>query len=168
MKNKHLFLLVLIAILAASLACSLITDSNTDVPTAEEAQPPAQQEAPPGAKPTLESPPSDEGKPEGPPAGKSTEYDTIFTLPPKIENFTGNGGDTAINFQTDMSLDEVIRFYRRAFTEEGLTERGINTAITDTTFSMVFDGHPKGQAIVIQGVDLGNGMTNVNIRFEDV
>jgi hypothetical protein len=33
---------------------------------------------------------------------------------------------------------------------------------------MVFDGHAKGQAIVIQGVDLGNSMTNVNIRFEDV
>jgi hypothetical protein len=33
---------------------------------------------------------------------------------------------------------------------------------------MVFDGDPSGQAIVIQGVDLGNGKTNVNIRYEKV
>jgi len=33
---------------------------------------------------------------------------------------------------------------------------------------MVFDGHPNGKSIVVQGVDLGNGTTNINIRFEDV
>lgn len=167
MKNKHLLAWIFVTLLAASLACSLVTGS-TEAPAVEEVQPPAQQDAPPGAKPTLEAPPPGEEKPVGPPPEKSGDYDTIFTLPPNVQNFTGNGNDADINYQTDMPLDEVIRFYRRAFTEEGLTEREINTAITDTTFSMVFDGHEKGQAIVIQGVDLGNGTTNVNIRFEDV
>jgi hypothetical protein len=32
---------------------------------------------------------------------------------------------------------------------------------------MVFDGDPEG-AVVVQGVDLGDGTTNVNIRHEDV
>jgi hypothetical protein len=33
---------------------------------------------------------------------------------------------------------------------------------------MVWDGHPSGKAIVVQGVDLGDGSVNVNIRLEDV
>src|SRR3989304_4348511 len=76
-------------------------------------------------------------------------------------------GDGPINFQTDMNLTDTIAFYREAFTKLGYTERTINTAITDTTFSMVFDGHASGKAIVIQGVDLG-GSTNVHIRFEAI
>jgi hypothetical protein len=57
---------------------------------------------------------------------------------------------------------------REAFTKKGLTERTATTAITDTTFSLVFDGDPSGKAIVVQGVDLGNGTTNVNIRYENI
>jgi hypothetical protein len=97
---------------------------------------------------------------------KNTGYNTEFPLPPNVSNFT-ELGDGAINFQTDMSLNDSIAFYRDAFGKLGYTERTINTAITDTTFSMVFDGHASGKAIVIQGVDLG-GSTNVNIRFEAI
>ncbi len=97
----------------------------------------------------------------------NTQYNTKFPLPSSVSNFTDTGNGS-INFQTDMSLKDAISFYREAFTKEGLKERTINTAITDTTFSMVFDGDPSGQAVVIQGVDLGNGKTNVNIRYEKV
>ena len=97
----------------------------------------------------------------------NANYNTKFPLPGGVSDFMdmGNG---SINFQTDMSLKDTIAFYRDAFTKEGLTERTANTAITGTTFSMVFDGDPSGQAVVIQGVDLGNGKTNVNIRHEKV
>ncbi len=94
-------------------------------------------------------------------------HDTKFPLPSSVSNFTDMGSGS-INFQTDMSLKDTIAFYRNAFGKQGLTERTINTAITDTTFSMVFDGDPSGQAGVIQGVDLGGGKTNVNIRYEKV
>lgn len=94
-------------------------------------------------------------------------YNTKFPLPSDVSNFTETGNGS-INFQTGMSLKDTIQFYRNAFKNEGLTERIVNTAITDTTFSLVFDGDPSGQAIVVQGVDLGNGKTNVNIRYEKV
>ena len=94
-------------------------------------------------------------------------YNTKFPLPDSVVNFTDTGNGS-INFQTKMSLKDTIDWYRTAFTKEGLKERTVNTAITDTTFSMIFDGDPSGQAIVIQGVDLGNGLTNVNIRYEKV
>ncbi len=93
-------------------------------------------------------------------------YNTKFPMPGSVSNFTDTGNGS-INFQTDLSLKDTIAFYRDAFTKEGLTERaGGFTSITITTFSMIFDGDPSGQAIVVQGVDLGNGKTNVNIRYE--
>lgn len=92
-------------------------------------------------------------------------YNTKFPMPGSVSNFTDTG-NSSINFQTSLSIKDTIAFYRDAFKKEGITERTINTAITDTTFSLVFDGDPSGEAIVVQGVDLGNGKTNVNIRYE--
>lgn len=94
-------------------------------------------------------------------------YNTKFPMPPNVSNFTETGNGS-INFQTSLTLKDTIAFYRDAFKKGGLTERTINTSITDTTFSMVFDGDPSGKAIVVQGLDLGNGKTNVNIRYEKV
>jgi hypothetical protein len=94
-------------------------------------------------------------------------YDTTFPLPPSVSNFT-KSGDGSVNFQTTMSVTDAVAFYRDAMSKAGLQERTINTAITDTTFSLVFDGDPSGEAVVVQGVDLGNGTTNINIRHEKV
>jgi len=97
----------------------------------------------------------------------SGAYDTEFPLPSSVSNFTKTGEDE-VNFQTKMSLEETTAFYRESLTKAGLVERTINTAVTAQTFSMVFDGAPNGKAIVVQGVALGDGTTNVNIRYEDV
>jgi hypothetical protein len=97
---------------------------------------------------------------------EAESYDYDFPTPPETQNLTemGPGG---INFQTTMSLSEVVAFYRSAFESAGYDERDILTVVNDTTFSIVWDGHPSGQAIVVQGVDLGDGTVNVNVRFED-
>lgn len=100
--------------------------------------------------------------------GGGSSFDTNFPLPDSVSNFSGEGGDSPINFQTDLSLDETVSFYRQALSQQGYTERTINTAITETTASLVFDGHDSGQALVVQVVDIGNGATNVNVRFEDI
>ena len=101
-------------------------------------------------------------------AACGTSYETNFPLPDSVSKFDGAGGDSPINFQTELSLDEVLAFYRAEFEAAGMAEREINTSITDTTISLVFDGHISGQAVVLQAVDLGNGSTNVNIRLEDI
>jgi len=93
-------------------------------------------------------------------------FDTEFPIPDDAQTFTNVGGN--VNFQTGMSLEDTLAFYRDAFTSQGYTEREILTSVTDGVFSIVFDGHPSGDAIVVQAVDLGNNTTNVNIRFEDV
>lgn len=100
------------------------------------------------------------------PTSQTTTYDTIFPLPGNVSTFTKASGD-AINFQTTLSIKEAESFYRSELTKMNLKERTINTAVTETTFSMVFDGYKNGKAVVVQGVDI-SGKTNVNIRFEQI
>jgi hypothetical protein len=94
-------------------------------------------------------------------------FDTVFPLPDSVQNFTGEGGEGMVNYQTALTLEEVIDFYRGELSEKGLTERPLLTVTSETTFSMVFDGWGNGKALVVQGVDLGEN-SNVNVRFEDL
>jgi hypothetical protein len=185
MKYKKSLLLLLVTLLVVSMACSL-AGGSADQPVAEEpadevevaptevdVEPPDEIEAEEASEAKPAEPQTEvEAVAEAPAveAEEETaiEYDTIFPLPTNVQNFMGEGGDTSVNFQTSLSLDDVIDFYRTAFAAENLTERTLNTAITESTFSMVFDGHANGKALVIQGVDLGNDTTNVNIRFEEI
>lgn len=96
------------------------------------------------------------------------KFDTVFPLPASVKNFTGTGGEGSVNFQTDMNLKDTIAFYKKAFADMGLKERTVNSVVSDSTFSFVFDGYKNGKAIVIQGVALGANSTNVNIRFESL
>ena len=150
MKNKRLFLALSVFVFVV-ISCSLFSGGGADV----NEDTPSTGERAPGAEPQQDvSPP-----------GASDKNDTEFPMPPKVENFT-KLGDGAINFQTSMKLMDVIDFYRNEFKRAGYDERDITTSITDTTFSIVWDGHPSGKALVVQGVDLGNGTVNVNVRLE--
>ena len=149
MKHRFLFL-ALTALLATVLACSVFSGG------AQEAPPAGGNGAPEGNPP-----------PEVPSENNSGQYDTEFPVPSDVKNFTKLGED-AINYQTSMTLTEVVEFYRNQFEKAGYTERKITTVINDTTFSIVWDGHPSGKALVVQGVDLGDGTVNVNVRLEDV
>ena len=146
MKHNRL-LLVIATLLIASLACGLFGGGSSDSGT----------DGVPGEVPSS----------GGSAGGSSGTYETEFPLPANVDNFM-DLGDGAINYQTSMSLNDVVKFYRDAFASAGYAERDITTSITDTTFSIVWDGHPNGKAIVVQGVDLGDGTVNVNVRFEDV
>ncbi len=152
MKNYKIYFAILTLILA-SLACQTVlgggsSDSQEELPPFEYS----------GGDSATEEP--------------STESDfsfggeSDFPLPSDAFNVTTIAGTT--NFQTKLSLDDVMKFYRDEFSKQGLTEREITTVISDGVFSIVFDGDPSGQAIVIQGVDLGDGSVNVTISLQDV
>ena len=66
-----------------------------------------------------------------------------------------------------MDIQESVAFYRARFAGMGLTERDLLTEVSETTFSIVFDGDPRG-TIVVQGVNLGDANTNINLRYEDI
>jgi hypothetical protein len=160
MKRYRLFLALSMLVLAA-LACQTVLGGGK-APSA----PPAEQ--PQKVQPTqAEALPAPTEMPTPESAGPGTTVSTKFPLPTDATNFMdlGEGG---INFQTKMSLKDAVAFYRDAFSKQGLKEREITTTISDTVFSIVFDGHPSGKAVVVQGVDLGGGVLNINIRFEDI
>ncbi len=145
---KHNRMLVfLVVLLSASLACGLFGSGGNS----------SDETIPSGGG----------GQPGGSTGGDSGAYDTEFPMPPNVDNFA-DLGDGAINYQTTMELTDVVAFYRDAFKSAGYVERDILTGISEDTFSIVWDGHPSGKAIVVQGVDLGDGRANVNARFDDV
>jgi len=179
MKPQQSLLIILITLLIASMACSLGggTSDAGEAPAVEveEAAPDAevmdaddsQSEDADTAEEGEDSHADDtDAAEEIGDSAAAHDYDTEFPLPDDVQNFTGSGEQ--VNFASEMTLEQTVDFYRRVFAEMGLTERTINTSITESTFSMVFDGHANGNALVIQGVDLGNGTTNINMRFEDV
>jgi len=155
MKKSIVPLLSIVVLVIAALACG--GGDSTPAP----AVPPAATEEPAAPAPTEAL-----TEPTEPPASGGGDYDTVFPLPDDVQNFTKMGEDM-INFQTSLSLEKTVEFYRQAFGDLGLTERDILTVIDDAAFSMVFDGWENARAVVIQGVDM-SGSTNVNIRFEDV
>src|SRR5689334_17356562 len=147
MKKTRLWM-ILAVLAAASLACNAIMGGGkTATPAADESG---------GAEAT---PASDDGS--------SGTQNSEYPLPEHVSNFTDLGQDT-ITYQTTLSLKEVMAFYRDSFGKQGYKERQALTVTTDATFSFVFDGHASGKAIVVQGVDLGGGNTQVSIRLEAI
>ncbi len=145
--NKSRLWIVLAALAAAALACNAVMG---------------------GAK--TATPAAVDSDVEVTPTGDSSDTqnpDSDYPMPDSVSNFTDLGQGT-VTFQTTLSLEEVMDFYRDSLGKEGFTERELLTVTSDSTFSLVFDGHASGKAIVIQGVDLGDGSTNVSIRLEAV
>jgi hypothetical protein len=157
MKNSRLFLAVAVFVLA-SLACQTVTGGGS---------PQAPSFPSGGIDGTVE--PGDTGgapTPSDSSGGGSSKGSTDFPMPSDASDIFDFGSDT-VNFQTKMTLDESMAFYRKEYGKQGFTERAIQTVTSKSTFSMVFDGHASGKALVVQGVDLGDGTTNISIRLED-
>lgn len=153
--KKYGILLAILALVFASLACQTVLGGGNDLDEME-SLPPAD---------------NTDDFPTAPPESLdnfdfSFGGDSEFPMPDDAKNAVSIAG--TLNYQTNLSLDEVMSFYRDLYGKEGYTERDLLTVVSDGVFSMVFDGHESGQAIVIQGVNIGDGGMNVNIRFEDV
>jgi hypothetical protein len=154
--KKYKVLLAVVALVLASLACQTIMGGGDR-----------------GSNPP-DVPQVDGGDVEVPTATPvTTDGDNItiggdseFPMPADATNVV-NMGNTVLNFQTKLSLDEAMSFYRDEFGKSGYTERSELTVIAGSTFSMVFDGHESGQAITVQGVDFGDGTVNISITLAD-
>ncbi|MFB2974193.1 CHAT domain-containing protein [Aerosakkonema sp. BLCC-F183] len=96
---------------------------------------------------------------------------TVFPLPDNIKNYTEFPssliqGEVDVFFSSNLSIEELIKFYRQAFTQKGLTERSTLTRIEANNFQLVFDGSPNGHPITIQGSSAATDYRTVSIRFE--
>lgn len=145
--------------------------SNVPFPPTETPTP-----IPPTEAPTLTptatrtAPPTQESKTATPEPNITVTintYDTRFPLPADVRNFTRGDADAEqINYQTQLTLDEILKFYRGALSELGATEDTRMTTIDSKVISIVFDGWAPHKWLILQAVDLGE-LRNVNLRLED-
>jgi hypothetical protein len=160
--KKYSVLLAIIALVLASLACQTVMgggDNDFNAPDLPNATEVPQTDG--GTEiPTVPPITTDDG-------GITIGGESEFPMPADAINVISMGSDV-VNFQTKLSLDEGMSFYRDEFGKLGYTEREILTVTSSTTFSMVFDGHKSGKAIAVQGVDLGDGTINISITLSDI
>ncbi len=150
MKHYRIFLALTLLVIA-SLACNALAGgkSSPAVPSGNQ------------AGQATETPSSSSGNSNG------SNVKTDFPMTADAYNAV-DVGDGSLLYYTKMSMEDVMKFYRDAYTAKGYKERAALTVTSDTTFSMVFDGDPSGKAVVIQSVDLGNGSRTISIRLEAV
>ena len=158
MKHYRIFLAIAVLVLA-SLACQAVTGNRSNNPNVA---PPVEN----GATQPVPGQPTEPGNNSGN-SGSDSTVSTDFPMTADAFNVTdlGNG---SILFYTKLSAEEAMKFYRDEYTDRGYKEREILTVVSGGTFSMVFDGDPSGQAVVVQSVDLGDGSRTITIRLEDV
>lgn len=153
--KKYGTLLAILTLVLASLACQTIMGGGSGD---NDPQSPPPVDNNPGDFPT--APPESSDSPDSSPSGNAD-----FPMTDDASSVVEVGG--VLNYTTNLNLDEVMAFYRDEFGKNGFTERDILTVTSELTFNMVFDGHESGRAIVVQGVNLGNGSLNVNISLQD-
>lgn len=144
--------LAIVVLLLASLACQTLAGGPGNSPTSPSGN---QNTSPEDLPPT----PLESNENGSVPASD-------FPLTPDAYNVTEAGG--SLIFYTKLSQEDAMQFYRDTYISRGYTEREILTVVAEGTFSLVFDGDPSGQAVVIQSVDLGDGSRTIAIRLEDV
>ena len=124
----------IVVLLLASLACQTVAGGPGDSPTAQSG---SETSGPEVLQPT----PSEFN-------GNESLPTTDFPMTPDAYNVTEAGG--SLIFYTKLSLEDAMQFYRDTYTSRGYTEREILTVVSEGNFSIVFDGDPSGQAVVIQ------------------
>jgi len=99
--------------------------------------------------------------------GKIGNHASLFPIPTNVYNYMVLNPET-LNYATSLNFDEIIAYYTKEFDNAGLTVRENATEINDLNFTMIWDGHDSGRAILLQGLDLENGSYNVILKFVDM
>ena len=160
--KRYRWFVALIVLVLASMACQTVMGGGNQVP--EFPQVPNTNDynnndnVPP--MPT-EAPPIDNSND----AGGDTQNVGGFPMPGDATDVV-EAQDTVV-FKTNMSVDEVLAFYRDEYGKQGLTERTSMTVTMSQLFTIAFDGDTSGKAISISGVDNGDGTTSVTITKQN-
>lgn len=150
MKHKQM-LLALAVLILASLACNALSGGGGgDAPVAPSG----------GDSPAA---PQDNSSSGG---GNADTSASGFPITADAYNVI-DVGDGSLLYYTNLSQEDVLKFYRDEYVSRGYTERALLTVVEEGVFSIVFDGDPSGKAVVIQSVDLGDGSATVAISLQD-
>ena len=70
-----------------------------------------------------------------------------------------------LTFQTKLSSDDVLKFYRDEFAKQGYKEDASMAITFGKTFTLAFNGHASGKVIYVVGADAGDGSIYVTITL---
>lgn len=145
--RKYRILLAIVILIVASLACQALGGG--------------------GNAPSDAPSPSNGGNANQPDESNNGDVAPTSDFPMTDDAFNFvDVGDGSILYYTKMSGEDVMNFYRDAYSSRGYTENELLTHVSGGVFSMVFDGGPDDRAVVIQSVDLGDGSRTIAIRLE--
>ena len=155
--KKYSILLAVVALVLASLACQTIMGGGDqftppeipDVNNNGGGSDPVVPTVPPVA--TEENNVASGGDSEFPMAGDA------FNV------YTTDGG---LTYQTKLSADDVMKFYRDEFGSKGYEEDTSMTITFGSGFSITFTGHDSGKSIYLVGADAGDGSMFVTVTLQ--
>ena len=148
--KKYTVFLAIVALVLASLACQTIMGGgNNDIPDAPESDD------------FDSSTPEDEGDGE---TDFSTGGESEFSMTSDAYNVVT--ADDVLTYQTKLTADEVVTFYREDFEKQGYSEDASMSVTFGGNFTMVFTGHASGQSIYVVGADAGDGSLFVTVTLQ--
>lgn len=164
--NKYRWLLALIVLVLASLACQTVMGGGSEFPQVPQntqvPQSPGNNNDANDPMPTESLPPTDDGGDGGDGALE------IGGFPAPADATSVVTAGEVVTFMTNLSVDDVVSFYRDEYGKQGLTERAsMSVVMAGQLFTLVFDGDPSGKAISVSGADMGDGTTSVTITKQD-
>jgi len=163
--KKYSVYLAILALVLASLACQTVMgggDTNFDVPDTQNVpELPQTDDGEEMEIPTLPPVTTDNGADDdgGVTVGGQSEF------PVTSDAFNVITAPDVVTFQTKMSTDDVLKFYRDEFTSQGYEEDASMAITFGKTFTLAFTGHESGKVIYVVGADAGDGSLYVTITL---
>jgi len=154
--KKYSVLLAIIALVLASLACQTVMGGGKNFQV-------------PDVPNMTEVPQSDGGEvPTVPPVttdGGNVTVGGQSEFPTTSDAFNVVTAAGTLTFQTKMSSDDVLKFYRDEFAKQGYKEDASMAITFGKTFTLAFKGHASGKVIYVVGADAGDGSLYVTITL---
>jgi len=159
--KKYSVLFAVISLVLASLACQTVMGGGNDF------DPPVM----PDVQDMPDLPQADDGVevPTVPPV--TTDGDGSVTVGGESEFPKTSDASNVISapdmltFQTKLSSDDVIKFYRDEFDKQGYKEDSSMAITFGKTFTLAFNGHKSGKVIYVVGADAGDGSIYVTVTL---
>ncbi len=158
--KKYSVLLAIIALVLASLACQTVMgggDNDYDYEAPDAQNVPELPQTDSGEFPTV-PPATTEGN-----GGVTVGGESEFPITSDATNVVSAA--EMVTFQTKMSSDDVLKFYRDEFTKQGYKEDPSMSMTFGKTFTLAFTGHKSGKTIYVVGADAGDGSLYVTITL---
>ena len=162
--KKYSVLLAILALALASLACQTIMGGGDtfqppeiEIPELPQTEGGEEIEIPELEIPTVPPIATDENG--GMTFGGESEF------PVTSDAFNVVSTPEMVTFQTKMSTDDLLKFYRDEFSSQGYTEDESMAITFGKTFTLAFNGHESGKVIYVVGADAGDGSIYVTVTL---